>query len=320
MIKLYNKKHGHLPRKTTMKKKTAQLISVILVLAISCCILFACSQSGDDVSQPAEPDTPSESEIRSANMSAKEGVEYGEDIEIEYDSVITGAKKHAMVTLPKDYTQDKSYPVLYLLHGINCDHHAWLDDCNAKYIVQNLVNDGKAQEMIIVSVNSIVTEDEVAPSISDETYAPMFDLTGNEIATSLMPYVNSHFSTLTDKQNTAVAGFSMGGREALLTAFAHQELFDYVGAFSSSGFADSVVSYDTTVPDFRYDEGQSFELVMLAIGNFDMWTGIFTPAIKAKFDENGVEYVSRTYVGIHSYSVWKNALYDFVQELFKQKI
>ena len=85
-----------------MEKKTAQLISIILVLAISCCILFACSQSGNDVSQPAEPDTPSESEIRSANMSAKEGVEYGEDIEIEYDSVITGAKKHAMVTLPKD--------------------------------------------------------------------------------------------------------------------------------------------------------------------------------------------------------------------------
>ena len=48
---------------------------------------------------------------------------------------------------------------------------------------------------------------------------------------------------------------------------------------------------------------------------------LYTPKeIKAKLDENGVEYVSRTYVGIHSYSVWKNALYDFVQELFKQEI
>ncbi len=298
-----------------MKKNLLKILCVVF-LSVAMTVFFACNDDAENTPD-SQPKPPTEEEIRTANMSAKDGIEYGEDVEIEYDSQITGAKKHAMVTLPVGYTEEKSYPVLYLLHGMACDHHAWLDDCNAKYIVQNLALEGKAEEMILVSVNSIVNETEIAPSFTDDSYAPMFDKTADEIFTSLMPYINEHYSTLTGKQNTAIAGFSMGGRETLLTAFAHQDAFDYVGAFSSAGFDKKVISFNNAIPDFKYDEGQSFKVLMLAIGNMDTMTGGVTPGIKIKFDDNGIEYQSKTYTGGHTYGVWKNALYDFAVQLFK---
>lgn len=100
--------------------------------------------------------------------------------------------------------------------------------------------------MIIVSVNSIVTEGEIPPSTFSEDYCTAFDKTGEDIITSLMPYVNEHYSTLTDRNSTAIAGFSMGGRETLLTAFAYQDYFNYVGAFSPSGFGKK--PYPSTPP------------------------------------------------------------------------
>ena len=36
----------------------------------------------------------------------------------EYDSTVTGARRKAVVYLPPNYSSDKKYPVLYLLHGI----------------------------------------------------------------------------------------------------------------------------------------------------------------------------------------------------------
>lgn len=298
-----------------MKKNLVKILCVV-VLLVAMTVFFACSDDAGNAPEP-QPMPPTEDEIRAANMSAKDGVVYGEDIEIEYDSKVTGAKKHAMVTLPRDYDEQKSYPVLYLLHGMACDHHAWLDDCNAKYIIQNLVDEGKAQEMILVSVNSIVNATEIAPSVSSDEYAPMFDKTADEIFTSLMPYINSRYSTLTGKQNTAIAGFSMGGRESLLTAFEHQDAFDYVGAFSPAGFDKKVISFNNAIPDFKYEAGQSFKVLMLAIGTMDTMTGGVTPGLKIKFDDNKVAYQAKTYVGGHSYSVWMNALYDFALQLFK---
>ena len=37
----------------------------------------------------------------------------------------------------------------------------------------------------------------------------------NELTNDLMPYIESHYSVKTGKDNTAIMGFSMGGRESL---------------------------------------------------------------------------------------------------------
>ena len=315
-----------------MNVKTKKVLILLLVLTLVLCTFLACSQKDDGgVTSPDTDDSDDDipdidwdaifggfSSKNEPQFLAYEGVEYGEDIEITYHSNVTDADKHAMVTLPYGYDESKQYPVLYLLHGMNCDHKTWLEKCNAKYIVQNLVRDKDIKEMIVVSVNSIVSVDEVAPSIFDSAYTTVFDKTGEDLVYSLMPYINEHYSTLTDRNSTAIAGFSMGGRETLLTAFAYQDYFNYVGAFSPSGFGKKAVSFDTTVPDFKYEDGKSFDVVMLAIGNFDTMTSLFYPAIDQKLKQTGIEHLSKTYQGGHDPSVWRAALFDFVQLIFTE--
>lgn len=298
------------------KKVFLKTIILILTLCVACCALFACNEKPDDTPEPTPTPTPEPEPPKF--YEAKEGYEYGEDVEITYRSQVTNDLKHAYVTMPANYDESKKYPVLYLLHGMACTHKSWLEMCNAKYVVQNLVIEENVKEMIIVSVNSIVTEGEIAPSTFSEDYCTAFDKTGEDIITSLMPYVNEHYSTLTDRKNTAIAGFSMGGRETLLTAFAYQDYFNYVGAFSPSGFGKNAWSNDTTVPDFKYEDGKSFDVVMIAVGTLDGATGAVFPYIDKKLTENEIEHISKKYFGTHDPNVWRAALFDFVQLIFTE--
>lgn len=277
------------------------------------CILFACNEkpTSPNPTPTPEPEPPSEPLF----YEEKEGYAYGEDIEITYFSSITNTERKAYVTLPANYDETKAYPVLYLLHGMSCTYKSWLTMCNAKYVLQNMQIEGDAAAMIVVSVDSNITSDAM-PSIFSEDYCTMFDKTADEIVTSIMPYVNEHYSTLTDRTDTAIAGFSMGGRETLLTAFKYQDYFNYVGAFSPSGFGNKPVSFDTTVPDFRYEEGKIFDVVMLAIGNLDTSTSLFYPHIVNKLTQNGITYIDQKYPGGHDQTVWRKALYDFAKTIF----
>lgn len=259
------------------------------------------------------------------------GYDYTEWDEIEhitYYSSVAGADKHANVVLPPDYDPEKRYPVLYLLHGLMSDEYSWLDGVyglpmGAQYIVQNACYFDGTPEMIVVCVNSLVNATETEPEWSmlppsaPPELAETYDLTGRDIVECLMPYVNSHYSTLTGKDNTAIAGYSMGGREAMLTAFDYQDVFGWVGAFSSASFGENVVSSSTYVPDFTLDEGSDgFRYVQITVGMLDTLAPV-SSGICDKLDAIDVEYTYESVFGMHDPSVWRGALKTFVQNIFR---
>lgn len=259
------------------------------------------------------------------------GYDYTEGDEIKhitYYSSVAGAYKHANVILPPDYDPEKHYPVLYLLHGLMSDENSWLDGVyglpmGAQYIVQNACYFDGTPEMIVVCVNSLVNATETEPEWSmlppsaPPELAQTYDLTGRDIVECLMPYVNSHYSTLTGKDNTAIAGYSMGGREAMLTAFDYQDVFGWVGAFSSASFGENVVSSSTYVPDFTLDEGSDgFRYVQITVGMLDTLAPV-SSGICDKLDAIGVEYTYESVFGMHDPSVWRGALKTFVQNIFR---
>lgn len=259
------------------------------------------------------------------------GYDYTEGDEIKhitYYSSVAGADKHANVVLPPDYDPEKRYPVLYLLHGLMSDEYSWLDGVyglpmGAQYIVQNACYFDGTPEMIVVCVNSLVNATETEPEwnmlppSAPPELAETYDLTGRDIVECLMPYVNSHYSTLTGKDNTAIAGYSMGGREAMLTAFDYQDVFGWVGAFSSASFDENVVSSSTYVPDFTLDEGSDgFRYVQITVGMLDTLAPV-SSGICDKLDAIDVEYTYESVFGMHDPSVWRGALKTFVQNIFR---
>ena len=92
----------------------------------------------------AYPLAPAGFDVRGA------GVPQGQVERIEYDSSVVDGKRPALVYLPPGYSDDRDYPVLYLLHGIGGNETHWTTPGLADAILDNLIAEGKAEPMIVV--------------------------------------------------------------------------------------------------------------------------------------------------------------------------
>ena len=164
------------------------------------------------------------------------GVEYGEFTHDVYYSDTCKMERGVSILLPPDYSNDKKYPVLYLLHGIFGDEYSFAGDESNKIkeISRNMALDGYIEETIIVCPNMYATSDpDQKPAFDTKSCYP-YDNFINELENDLMPYIEANYNVLTGRDNTYLAGFSMGGRETIYIALKRPELFGYVCAISAA--------------------------------------------------------------------------------------
>lgn len=318
-----------------------RIYPILLTILCLCILLTGCSAGNDESADSADSSDlrqdneasaalpsslPKENSGESFDLpdyditSPVSGYDYGSEEVISYESQITGTLRRATVILPADYSEDNKYPVLYLLHGINGSERSW-PDMNAEYIIQNLHYFDDAPEMIVVCPNSIVNRTDDPDSLELDELVAAHDNVAEELKTSLMPYINSHYSTLTDKDNTAIAGYSMGGREALYTAFTNQDMFGYIGAFSPASFRKSfsgsgpvgeLLDSFSIAPD-----SDGFRLILMNVGTEDSLTGRVAPEFDQMLTDAGIEHIYYEIPGEHEASVWQNALYNFGKRIFR---
>ena len=253
-----------------------------------------------------------------------ENVEYGEMVEVEYESTVTGKTRKANVLLPAGYTEDKQYPVLYLLHGSEGDHNEWKKG-DPKYIVGNLIASGEAKEMIVVMPNVRASASDDASSFQNDTLANFraFDNFIYDLKECLMPYMEENYSILTGRDNTAVAGLSLGGRESIYIGRVMCEEIGYIGSFSPG---PGIVAYKMgkltedglfTEEELAFPEGYEPKVFMITEGDADSIVGKIPRIYHDLFERVGVEHIYYTIKGGHDYTVWKRSLYGFVMEIFK---
>ncbi len=85
-----------------------------------------------------------------------------------------------------------------------------------------------------------------------------------------MPAIEKKYSVLTGRENTAIWGFSMGGRESLQIGFKRPDLFGYIGAFCA---APGVIEY-LSKENFKLpDEYKDNTLILIAKGANDNLVG-----------------------------------------------
>ncbi len=248
------------------------------------------------------------------------GFKYRAPITITYPSEITGTDRHAMVFLPADYDENKEYPVLYLLHGLDGSHRTWRNK-SADIILQNMYYFDGVPEMIVVCPNSAVNEDESTDDLEIKDKVAVYNLTGEDLVENLMPYINENFPVKTGPENTAIAGNSMGGRNTMYTAFTYPELFGYVGVFSSAGVMlneEYKGIMNPLLEDLSLDK--DFELLMLCVGRTDNVCGQVTYDLHDKMTEEGIEHIFYDTEGGHQNTVWQNALYNFARKLFRENL
>ena len=177
------------------------------------------------------------------NQANKGEVERFEYESTEYISDDASAKKtpidrYAMVVLPKDYSKTKKYPVVYMLHGLSDTPESMVgngilnDGAGTQYVVWNAIANGDVKECIVVYPCVCCNEEGKSNFNTDAKKASYYDYIINYLTKVLMPAINKEYSTMTGRENTAVCGFSMGGRETLNIGIRRPDLFSGIGLFN----------------------------------------------------------------------------------------
>jgi enterochelin esterase-like enzyme len=143
-------------------------------------------------------------------------------------------RKYA-VYLPPDYeTSQRSYPVLYLLHGAGDDQTGWVQFGEVLTIADEAIKSGTATAMIIVMPDANTGKRGYVNDIKGEwRYEDFF-------FQEFMPYIEKEYRIKPEKRYRAIAGLSMGGEGTFVYALHHPELFSAACPLSAATGPKSV--------------------------------------------------------------------------------
>jgi predicted alpha/beta superfamily hydrolase len=163
------------------------------------------------------------------------------------------------VLLPRDYeTSNRSYPVLYMQDGQNLFQPDTAFGGRDWQIPATLFKQPLRRQAIIVGIDNGEAHrlDEYAPYKKGKTGGGEADLYVKFIIETLKPFIDDNYRTLPDRDNTGIAGSSMGGLLAYFAGLAYGNIFGKVGVLSPSiWFNPSVVKLAENNP---YDKSRFF--------------------------------------------------------------
>ena len=246
----------------------------------------------------------------------KNGVQYGTIKKETYFSKKANKNKNYNILLPANYDPSKKYPVLYVLHGFFENEDRMITKGNGvmytQQIIGNAIAEGAAKDMIVV-VPFVFTSATMndATGFADQGSNEGYDNFVDDIVDSLMPHIESKYSVATGKENTAVTGFSMGGRESLQIGMKYGNKFGYVGAICPAPGASGSWKWNS--------DAETPYLVMITGGTADDVVGLNTPeGYHNNFTKNNVPHVWHVVQGgHHGDDSIHSALYCFVRGIFQ---
>jgi enterochelin esterase-like enzyme len=161
------------------------------------------------------------------NLLAQSGGKVSDNLSIP-SKILKMDRKYA-IYLPPDYeTSQRSYPVLYLLHGAGDDQSGWVQFGEVKNIADKAIQEGKCTAMVIVMPDGNTGQRGYFNSPKgDWNYEDFF-------FQEFMPTIEKTYRIRTDKRYRAVAGLSMGGGGTFMYALHHPELFSAACPLSAS--------------------------------------------------------------------------------------
>lgn len=238
-----------------------------------------------------------------------------------YHSSVTGRYRNCWVYTPAGYEKnlEKRYPVFYMQHGGGENETGWLWQGKINYIMDNLIHEGRCEEMIIVMNCGYnfqnVGEDRFILKDIDEV-----------ICKDCVPMIDEKYRTKAEREYRAIAGLSFGSIHARMTALGHLDLFSALGIFSG-GFnyksqgalgVDALGHYDYS-ETFASAEIFNEQMHLLFVGMGEEETGMMEEA-KPRADQlasEGYNLIVKTYPGYHEWDVWRKCASDMLPLLFK---
>jgi enterochelin esterase-like enzyme len=265
-------------------------------------------------------------------------VAHGQVREVWYSSKVTGTWRHALVYLPPLYDEQtkERYPVLYLQHGGGEDETGWIRQGRANFILDNLIAAGSCKPMIVVMAYGYARRaGQPAPDLAGKAFGSpemmkamqeMAKAFEDDVTQALIPFVDSTFRTVADRDHRAMAGLSMGGMQTFQVTLNHLDLFSHIGGFSGAA-GPLILGGQTLDPKTAYGGvfadpaafAKKVHLLWLGVGTVEperMREGI--RKLHASLEEAKIQHVYYESPGTdHEWQTWRRDLKDFAPRLFR---
>ena len=252
--------------------------------------------------------------------------------------ILKSERKYA-VYLPPDYeTSERSYPVLYLLHGAGDNQTGWIQFGEVLRITDNAIKSGKASPMVIIMPDANTGQRGYFNNQkNDWRYEDFF-------FEELLPYVEKNYRIKGEKRYRAIAGLSMGGGGSFMYALHHPEMFSsacplsaYIGPLSLEALKKRSPKTDNKISDsdlLSYFESHSALALVKSMskeklksvrwfidcGDDDfLYEG--NSLIHIEMRKKDIPHEFRIRDGGHSWTYWRESLpvvLEFVSDAFHQ--
>ncbi|HLO15793.1 MAG TPA: alpha/beta hydrolase-fold protein [Anaerolineales bacterium] len=210
----------------------------------------------------------------------------------------TNPPQEFLIYLPSCYDEktDQRYPVLYLLHGQTYTDDQWIR-LGAVRVMDNMILSDESIPFIIV--------------FPDDRYwnlppGPGF---GQRLVEKLIPYIDTTYRTLPDRNHRAIGGMSRGAGWALRLGLTRWDLFGTIGLHSLAVFekdASQITDWLSVIPP------SSRPHLFLDIGDNDQGLEM-AQQVEAQFDEYGLLHEWHLYSGAHTEQYWSAHVKEYMQ-------
>jgi len=216
--------------------------------------------------------------------------------------VYTPAGYGKMEKNAKGKVSQKRYPVLYLQHGWGENETPWFRQGHAGLIMDNLIAEGKIEPFIVVMTYGLTNDIRFGQRFADNWSENFEKLVVDE----MIPYIDSHFMTIADRDHRAMAGLSMGGMETHIITLAHPETFGYWGLFSGGQYTPQELEGKPAPKLMFVSTGEKEQPARVKQSVEDLKAAGY----------NAVSHVSPGTA--HEFLTWRRALREYAQLLFRK--
>ena len=226
-----------------------------------------------------------------------------------YLDTASGKTRSILIYLPPQYDHsEQTYPVLYLLHGIDGNEHSWHERGRAIQLVDNLIQQGKAEPMIIVMPDAnpqkLIGQDEHVSLMNNLLhYHSWFHYDFEHFFPNMDSLLSTHYRISSNMNKRAVAGLSAGSTQSVTLAKMYEDNFKYVGLFSPIVHRKQLPTSQNTI-------------YWIGSGKTDIFHAQSKRFVK-RIGQRQIPYIYYETPGGHTWRNWRLYLSEFLQFIFK---
>lgn len=197
-----------------------------------------------------------------------------------------------------DSLESSRYPVLYLVHGKTYRHDQW-DRLGVDETADAMIASGASVPFII-----IMPRDRVWKQPSEDKF-------GDAMVNDLIPYIDSTYRTLPDREFRAVGGLSRGGSWALHLGIKYWELFGAIGLHSTPVFWEDALMVPGWLDGIPSDQYPRIfvDVASREADEIEESNAWFVEQLK----QRGIPFEWHMYVGAHDEAYWGENIESYLR-------